>query len=479
MSQNKQFSVLPFYDSLAKQNHLKWWNYKKAFDLICEVDTLPPFQIKKKSSGQGVSALVLVNCEDNSEIDILSKANIAGLTAVSFTDYDLIIYPSTVLLGIDGIKQGSYHLRITSSSETFYSEVFSMRDDVSDLIKIEFYHSGKFCIPDSHIEYTFPFKNRLYIPSDIAKPSVEYEEKVIKREGVTFAVQQVSYLMNRFNMYAPEFLISPLRIIRQHDFVDIYYDGYKYDVDEILMPSPKWLKNGNLAVIEFEFKTDTVVVQNARGVTDLDYSAPEGSCIVVDYNCVALIEKDSTEYNNFEYNPSGGGAAISFATGDNVMIHDSVSGLIEMFDVTDSPTSYEQQPLSLNEVAFDANNNNYYFAPSNETDNVVEPFITSVTNNGANGLVFGESFENTVVEVWVRFIDQNGITQLEKRGQGLSAKLNTTGIPFTYDDSILQVRLKVSSALCSLFSEGPWYTLTVLVASGIGSMQILFDNIVG
>lgn len=479
MSQNKNFSILPFYDDLSKQNHNKWWNYGKAFKLICKVDTLPPFQIQKELTGQGVSELVLVNCNDGTEINILSKANIAGLTAVSFTDYDLIIYPSTVILGIDNIKQGSYYLRITSAGQTLYSEIFSMCDDVSDLIRMEFWHTDKLCFPSGHIEYSPPYKSVIYIPSDIAKPSVEYEEQVIKREGYNFPVQQITYKMHRFSMYSPEYLIDVLQLIRLHDFVEIQYAGYNFDVDEILMNSPKWLEQGNLAVIDFEFKTNTVVVSNARGVTDLSYSVPEGTCIVSDHNCVALIEKDSTEYNNFEYNPSGGGAAISFATGDNVLIHDSVSGLIEIFDVTDSPTAYEQQPLTPNEVAFDANNNNYYFAPSNETDNVVEPFITSVTNNGANGLVFGESFENVVAEVWVRYIDQNGDIQEEKRGESISEKLATTGIPFVYDDSILQIQLRVSSSNCSLFSIGEWFTITAPTPTGIGQMGIEFNFIIG
>lgn len=478
MSQNKNFSILPFYDNRSKQNHFKWWNYGKAFKLICEVDTLPPFQIQKELTGQGVSALVLVNCNDDSEIDILAKANTAGLTAFSFTDYDLIVYPSTVILGIDNITQGSYYLRITSAGETFYSEIFSMCQDVSDLIKIEFYHSSKFCFPNGHIEYTHPYKNRLYIPSDIAKPSVEYEEQVIKREGVKFAVQQITYKMYHFNMFAPEYLIDILQLIRLHDFVDISYSGYYYDVDEILMTSPKWLEQGNLAVVEFEFKTDTIVVSNARGVTDLDYSAPDGSCIIVDYNCVSLIEKDSVDYNNFQYTPSDGGQPIPFEQGDNILIFDSVANRIEYFIFETSPNLYEQQNLLPSETSFDSNNDKYYFAASNETDNFVEPFITSVTNSGANGLAFGESFENTVAEIWVRYTDGNGIIQEEKRGQGLSEKLKTTGVPFTWDDSIIQVRIKVSSAVCPLFSFGAWFIITALAPTGIGSMEIGLNFII-
>jgi hypothetical protein len=439
---------------------------------------MPPFQIQKEKNGQPVSALVLVNFNDGTEFDILANANVAGMNIAVFDDYEIIIYPSTVLLGIAGITAGHYYLRITYSTTTLYSEVFNMSDDVSEFIKLEYYHDGEFCFPDGHIEYTQPYKNFLFIPSDIAKPAIEYEEQVVKREGYNFPVQQISYVLHRFSMFAPEYLVYALRVIQLHDFVKITYSGYEYDVDEILMSTPKWIETGDIAEIDFEFKTDTIVVQNAKGVTDLSYEAPEGSCIVTSYNCVSLIVKDSTEYNNFEYNPSAGGAAIPFANGEQLLIHDTVAERIELFDFVTGPPTYEQQNLLPNEVAFDANNNLYYFAPTTETDNVVTPFVNSVTVTGGNGLVFGEAFENTVVEVWVRYIDGNGITQEEKRGQGLSSLLTTTGIPFVYDTSILQVQLRVSSAVCPLFSVGDWYTIQAVLPTGIGSMGIEFNFII-
>jgi len=479
MSQNNNLSILPFYDSRSKQNHLKWWAYDKVFALITELDTLPTFQIQKKVGGHPVTSLVLVDFNTEVETDILSLATTAGLIVTSFDDYDLVIYPSTVPLGIPNIKPGHYFLRIGYSGLTLYSEVFNMSDDVSDFIKLEYYNNSKFCYAGGHIEYTFPYKNRIYIPSDIAKPLYEYEEKVIKREGYNFALQQVSFKLSRFSMFAPEYLIDAIRSIRMHDHCIIQYAGYEYDVDEMLMNSPKWLEQGDIAEVEIEFKTDTIVVANAKGSSDVTYEADPGSCILTNHNCVALIIKDSTEYNNFEYNPSDGGAAIPFASGESVLIHDTVAGRIELFDFTTLPNSYEQQNLLPFEVAFDANNDKYYFAPSNETDNVSEPFITSVTNLGSDGLVFGEAFENTVVEIWVRYTDQNNIMQEEKRGQALSSILMSTGVPFIYDGSVTQVKLKINSALCSLFSESPWFILIPAIASGIGLMGIEYNFIIG
>ena len=132
MSQNNSLSILPFYDSRSKQNHLKWWLFGKVYSLITELDKMPPFQIQKEKNGQPVSALVLVNFNDGTEFDILANANVAGMNIAVFDDYEIIIYPSTVLLGIAGITAGHYYLRITYSTTTLYSEVFNMADDVSE-----------------------------------------------------------------------------------------------------------------------------------------------------------------------------------------------------------------------------------------------------------------------------------------------------------------------------------------------------------
>ena len=162
------------------------------------------------------------------------------------------------------------------------------------------------------------------------------------------------------------------------------------------------------------------------------------------------------------------------------LILDPLAKKIEYFLYSLSPEQYDQQTLLANDTIYDANNDKYYFAPAAETDNVVDPFITSSSNIDSAGLVFGEAFENVEVEVWARFIDVNGDTQEEKRGQSLSDKLLTTGVPFFFDSNILQIQLRVNSVTCPLFSDSDWFTvLPPITPSGIGSMQIGFDNIVG
>ena len=479
MSQNNNLQILPFYDSLNKQNHKKWWTYDKVFGLACELDKLPPFQIQNPLTGNQVSGLILVNYKTGVETDILAKAVAAGLHSISYTDYDLTIYASAILLGIPNISVGYYYLRINYSNQVLYSEVFQMCADVSSLIKLEYWHASDFCYPGGHIQYTYPYKTRVYIPSDIGKPSLVYKEDVIEREGYKFPVQQISYILRKFLMLAPEYLLFALRAARMHDFCTITYGNYVYNVDELLMNIKEWLPQGDLVELIMEFQTDTIVVTNARGFTSLDYAPAAGSCLILDYTALALIVKDSVEYNNFEYNPSNGGAAISLNNGDKILIVDTVAKKIEFFEMTTSPNSYAQQALSVNDTIYNANDNVYYFAPTNETDNVVEPFISSYSNIGSAGLIFGESFENGEVDIWVNFLDVNGNYQEEQRGQGVSSLLLSTGVPFFFDNNILQVQLRVSSAVCPLFSNSGWFNITTPVASGIGTMQIEFDNIIG
>jgi hypothetical protein len=77
----------------------------------------------------------------------------------------------------------------------------------------------------------------------------------------------------KFEFIAPEYLCDAIRIVRMHDFVNIYFKGKKYSVENIIF-DPKWREQGNLAVVETEFECDTIVKKIGRGITfaESDYN---------------------------------------------------------------------------------------------------------------------------------------------------------------------------------------------------------------
>lgn len=261
------YNVLAIYENENEQNYRKWFVFDRNVYLAEQKDFTPPFQFSIPNTDANVltvvSSVKLVDFNSGVEVEILPALQIGGFEVFrkENVDYDNIVYPSTLALG--GNYEGEYYLKFETSNGDRVSEVFCMAD-VSDRIKIEWWHNSDFCYPNGHFRYDFPFKMRVYIDSTIGKPDYEYSEKVVERAGVKFPLQQISYKVNKFVGFLPEFLVDGMRIIRNHDNIEVFQNGIKYVVDEFLMESPSWLERGDLGEVLFEFITDTVVVTNAK-----------------------------------------------------------------------------------------------------------------------------------------------------------------------------------------------------------------------
>ena len=77
--------------------------------------------------------------------------------------------------------------------------------------------------------------------------------------------KQISEKTYRCTFLAPEYLCDVMRLIRLSDYV-IVTDKYGrvYNCDTFLA-TPTWQTQGNLASVEVEFQTDTVVKKICRG----------------------------------------------------------------------------------------------------------------------------------------------------------------------------------------------------------------------
>ncbi|QDP50387.1 MAG: hypothetical protein Unbinned5350contig1001_2 [Prokaryotic dsDNA virus sp.] len=472
------YNVLAIYDNENEQNYQKWYVMDRNVYLHEQIDYTPPFQFSIINPDENtltiISSVMLVNFNTGVEVDILSEMVIGGFEVYRpvAVGYDSVVYPSTLPLG--GSYQGEYFLKFNYGASTKTSDVFCM-GDVTDKIKIEWWHNSDFCYPGGQFRYTAPFKMRTYVCSSVGKPTYEYSEKVVNRSGYKFPLQQIRYKLNKFVAFLPEFISDGMSLIRNHDNCEITENGRVYIVDEFMMENPSWLDRGDIAEVVFEFKTDTVVITNAKKKSLIEYVAVAGSCILVDFHCVAMVEKGSFNYQYFLYDDNINGGVNSLNPGNLVLINDLVNEKIELFDVTSNPQSYQQQPLTVGNVAFDTNDNKYFFAPIGETDNVINTIISNVTAIGSVGTVTGESFVNVVVEIWVK-IQTGGTTIEEKRGVGYSSDLGT-GINFDYDVGVVAVQIKISSANCPLFDVSDWYIVNPPInpQQGIDYMQIGFD----
>ena len=175
----------------------------------------------------------------------------------SIRNYDYLIYTGTLPF-VSSFNDGQYYARIVSGSNIWYSEVFTVVNDITPYIKIEWWDNEDFVMDAGTIVYKNPaFKNVLYLNADIAKPEYPFEEEGEMRDGYFFPVKMISEKRYRFKFFASEYLLDVMRFIRMADFANIIANGQVYSLDTFLI-TPEWEDNGDVASVEAQFDTATV-----------------------------------------------------------------------------------------------------------------------------------------------------------------------------------------------------------------------------
>lgn len=125
MIDNYLYTILPFYDSVSKQNFKKEWMYNDicTVPLICSQNRLLPFQVYRASRYNTISSLEIY-CYDGTLIDsILSHIPAGDIDIVSAQGKDYIIYYGKKDL-TDDLDAGFYYLKLYDGVQYWYSEVF-------------------------------------------------------------------------------------------------------------------------------------------------------------------------------------------------------------------------------------------------------------------------------------------------------------------------------------------------------------------
>ncbi len=269
---NNNISPLPFYDDIRLQNHRKDYAFGQIYPLITYKNMLLPFQVVIANTVIIVARISLYNFNTGKYIDITNSMRENGLAIKPFTDFKLLKYPGT--LPIVEIKhEGQYYLAVDVLSrkgnalktETIYSDVFTVCNKIDDYLLLEYYNSYNFELKNGVIDFSDNFKFRCYLNTQIGKPEYDFEEEATERMGYTFIESQVSKKIYKFTFLAPEYLCDALRIVRLCENKKITSKLRTYDLTTFNM-EPNWEEQGDLAAVECEFETDTVIA-NIGGYT--------------------------------------------------------------------------------------------------------------------------------------------------------------------------------------------------------------------
>lgn len=250
---NNNFNILPWYTSLEKLNSKKWYAFGQTWPLICPNDSILPFQFVVPGVITSVSTITLITP------DFVIKTSVQPvIIANEKAGYSVImVHPGITSLGTT-LKVGQYRAQLVIGLDIFYSEIFTVVDNISDYIKLTYWNDENLYYNGGEVNYSNNFKYTMYICSTIGKPEYEFEEELTKRAGYKFLESQTSNKIYKFNFVAPEFICDAMRLIRLSDYIKLEYDGDSYNALSFSY-EPKWETQGDLASVDVEFDTDAII----------------------------------------------------------------------------------------------------------------------------------------------------------------------------------------------------------------------------
>lgn len=262
MIPNNNLSVLPWYTSTNQQNARRWWIYNRIYPLYVQAGYMLPFQIMRNLSGDtNISDFRLYRADGSLFGNYTTQLIEQGVHVInSGLGYDVLVYGGQTPI-FPSIPNGQYYARLTMVRGPWYSEIFTVVNDIEPYLKIEWWDKNNLVMDGGTIVYNYAngtqFKNYVYLPSDLAKPEYIFEEEGEERDGYFFPIKQISEKRYRFNFFASEYLLDVMRFIRMADFAQITYRGQVYSLDTFLL-TPEWQDNGDVATVEARFDCATV-----------------------------------------------------------------------------------------------------------------------------------------------------------------------------------------------------------------------------
>ena len=274
---NNNLSPIPFYDNLEMQNHRRDYSFGQIYDLVIKGNMLIPFQAIVDSSVQSIEKVELYYVNGALYADITEHIKENGLSIIQYPYFCVIRYPGNLPL-VDIRAEGRYFIVMRTNAGYIYSDIFTVSNKVNSFLQLEYWNNNNFGLKNGIVDFSDAFKFRVYLPTQIGKPEYKFEEEVTERMGYSFVESQVSKKIYEFTFLAPEYLCDALRIVRLCENKTITSGNLIYDMTTFSM-GVSWEEQGDLAAVECEFETDTVIA-NVGGYEPV----PLGGDYNIDYN---------------------------------------------------------------------------------------------------------------------------------------------------------------------------------------------------
>ena len=277
---NNNLSPLAFHENVNEQAHRMPYAYGEVFPLLYPNGILPPYQVIVPG-GAALRGCTL--CDENGKVLQNIDTDIFGKTGDGYK----VMYSK--IRQITGYPDGRYMIVLTVNNSgtivNYYSDLFTWSNNLAGCVQLVWYNSENIEFDGGMICYENNYKNILYLNTEIGKPTYEFEEEGEERDGLFFASKQISSKKYNMTFLANEALCDVLRTVRLTDSIGILDQyGRTYRLTNFLI-TVKWQTQGDLASLEAEFETDTIIKNVGRAYEQVQ---PEIFGIELDKNEVVI-----------------------------------------------------------------------------------------------------------------------------------------------------------------------------------------------
>ena len=260
-----------YLDSFAPQEGENVWTLPTGTSYIYIVYEQDALQISDKAYEvvdipTPISSFIVYDANTNAAVTGNIVGDLVGLAIKNIPLFgkDAIVFGGHFPFSYS-FPVGRYYCAMSDGVETWYSEVFTSTDEVTNRLKIEWWDDEDFYMDAGVIVYKNPdFVNVLYLCTDVAKPEYIFEEEGEERDGYFFPEKQISEKRYHFQFFAPEYLLDVMRFIRMADHIKVTKGNDEYSVDTFLI-TPEWIGDGDVASAEVQFDTATVAKKIGKG----------------------------------------------------------------------------------------------------------------------------------------------------------------------------------------------------------------------
>ena len=246
------YNTIEYYESKSLQRWLTADN--KDIVVVFVTNKIPAF-IFVTETEQATATIQVFNADTDVAIDSPVAANVYEQATKTVLEYT-----GSTIAG-DTLPEGYYYLKIitTGSTETYYSEVFGWKTDISDFLKIT---ATSTAIIMANTWYGNPITYECYLFADKADTEIEIEEEGVEKPYGDIPSFNTLNLLNSFEVYGTRgimIFLAGLRVLKTNGTVTFVFNGVSMTAYDLSVEKIETTAFDEVVILALKFREENYI----------------------------------------------------------------------------------------------------------------------------------------------------------------------------------------------------------------------------